>query len=94
MLGQALPYDSLTQLRRAMYEGHPDLARLDTVVPAGADAVARLADLGGECDKAPFASPVRDFYFTNPIARASKVMAELSELAARRRRGEATGTHG
>ena len=29
----------------------------------------------------PFASPIVDFYLTNPIARASKVMAEASALA-------------
>jgi NADH-quinone oxidoreductase subunit G len=28
-----------------------------------------------------FVSPVRDFYLTNPIARASRVMAECSALA-------------
>jgi NADH-quinone oxidoreductase subunit G len=27
-----------------------------------------------------FASPIRDFYLTNPIARASAVMAEMSAL--------------
>jgi NADH-quinone oxidoreductase subunit G len=27
-----------------------------------------------------FVSPVRDFYLTNPIARASAVMAEMSAL--------------
>ncbi|ESR25118.1 NADH-quinone oxidoreductase subunit NuoG [Lutibaculum baratangense] len=94
VLGQQLPYDSLTQLRAAMYKAHPHLAELDTVAPAETDFLGRLAAVGGECDKAPFASPIRDFYFSNPIARASAVMAELSELAARRRRGEATGTHG
>jgi NADH-quinone oxidoreductase subunit G len=28
-----------------------------------------------------FASPIKDFYLTNPIARASAVMAECSALA-------------
>ena len=28
----------------------------------------------------PFASPIGDFYLTNPIARASAVMAEMSAL--------------
>ena len=31
--------------------------------------------------KATFASPVLDFYLTNPIARASRVLAECSSLA-------------
>ncbi|HMK79988.1 MAG TPA: hypothetical protein VK438_10080, partial [Xanthobacteraceae bacterium] len=29
----------------------------------------------------PFVSPVRDFYFTNPIARASATMAECAAIA-------------
>ena len=36
---------------------------------------------GGTPDKAPFRSPIDDFYLTNPIARASAVMAECSALA-------------
>ena len=31
--------------------------------------------------KSGFASPIKDFYLTNPIARASAVMAECSALA-------------
>ena len=34
----------------------------------------------GDLSDAPFVSPVRDFYMTNPIARASVVMAECSAL--------------
>ena len=33
----------------------------------------------------PFASPILDFYLTNPIARASGVMAECSAIARERR---------
>ena len=32
----------------------------------------------GQIDNAPFTSAVADFYFTNPIARASKTMAECA----------------
>jgi NADH-quinone oxidoreductase subunit G len=37
--------------------------------------------MGGNCDKAQLRSSVDDFYFTNPFARASAVMAECSALA-------------
>ena len=46
-----------------------------------ADDVANAAKLGGKLAKAPFKSAVSDFYLTNPIARASAVMAECSALA-------------
>src|SRR3712207_7423477 len=38
--------------------------------------VLRLAERGGDLSGPAFASPIRDFYLTNPIARASAVMAE------------------
>jgi NADH-quinone oxidoreductase subunit G len=42
----------------------------------------------------PFASCVTDFYLTNPIARASAVMQQCSELFVQGAGREATGTHG
>ena len=79
-LGARLPFDSLTQLRAAMNVAHPHLARLDEIVPADPAALSNLAALGGAFDKAAFVSSVEDFYLTNPIARASKVMAESSAM--------------
>ena len=38
------------------------------------------AALGGATDKTSFVPAVGDFYLTNPIARASRVMAECSAL--------------
>ena len=48
----------------------------------------------GELGRAPFASPISDFYQTNPIARASAVMAECSRVFGGGRELGATGTHG
>jgi NADH-quinone oxidoreductase subunit G len=79
-LGAKLPFDSLSQLRAALNSAHPHLAALDDVAPAGADFAA-LAAVGGALDKAPLATTIADFYLTNPIARASKTMAECSALA-------------
>jgi NADH-quinone oxidoreductase subunit G len=80
-LGRKLPYDSLTQLRQAIFKAVPHLARIDEIVPGEAAGVKALATIGGSPEKAPFRSPVEDFYLTNPIARASAVMAECSRLA-------------
>jgi NADH-quinone oxidoreductase subunit G len=79
-LGARLPFDSLTQLRAAMNAAHPHLGRLDEIAPADASVLSDLASLGGAFDKAPFISPIEDFYLTNPIVRASKVMAECSAM--------------
>ena len=44
-------------------------------------AIETLAGRGGDLGDSGFVSPVTDFYLTNPIARASAVMAECSALA-------------
>ena len=81
VLGCTLPYDSVTQLRQLMFAAHPHLMRIDQIEPGNPADVEKLARLGGSVDKAPFTSPVADFYLTNPIARASAIMAECSALA-------------
>jgi NADH-quinone oxidoreductase subunit G len=43
-------------------------------------AISALAKRTGKTGAEPFFSPVRDFYLTNAIARASAVMAEMSAL--------------
>ena len=75
-LGSALPYDSLAQLRQALVAAHPHLAQIDLVIEN--EWQAEPADKMGE---ATFKNAVSDFYLTNPIARASSVMAELSANA-------------
>jgi NADH-quinone oxidoreductase subunit G len=79
-LGATLPWNNLEELRSAMYKIAPQLASLDQVHKADAAALAELAHVKGKTSNAPFMSPVKDFYFTNPIARASKIMAECSAL--------------
>jgi NADH-quinone oxidoreductase subunit G len=81
VLGRKLPYDSLSALRQAMFKATPHLMRIDSIETGQADAIKTLAGKGGSVEKTPFKSPVEDFYLTNPIARASAVMAECSRLA-------------
>jgi len=82
-LGKTLPYDSLDQLRAKLFADHPTFGRIDYVAgPEGAKGLD-LGDLGaaGDLRDEPFASPVKSFYLTNPIARASVTMAECAALA-------------
>jgi NADH-quinone oxidoreductase subunit G len=81
VLGHKLPYDSLVALRKALYASHPHFARIDEIASGGSAELEKLAARVGAHDKAPFHSTVPDFYLTNPIARASAVMAECSALA-------------
>jgi NADH-quinone oxidoreductase subunit G len=85
-VGKKLPYDTLGQLREKLFAEHPTFGQIDHApgsIPAALDLTA--VSVKGEVSDAPFASPVKDFYFTNPIARASVTMADCSaSLAAAR----------
>ena len=80
-LGAKLGYDSLAALRKVLFAAIPHLGRIGDVAAADASGVTALANLGGDFDKAAFAAAIGDFYLTNPIARASAVMAQCSQLA-------------
>ena len=81
VLGMPLPFNSLSQLRAALYAEYPHLARLDAVPTEDLSGLRALAKSTVQTRSARYASPVTDFYLTNPIARASAVMAECSQLA-------------
>ena len=72
-LDATLPFDSLAQLRQALVKEVPHLAQIDTV-PENDWHSEPAGDMGD----ATFRNAVSDFYLTNPIARASTLMAELS----------------
>jgi NADH-quinone oxidoreductase subunit G len=81
VLGHKLPYDSLAQLRQALFKAHPQLQRIDQITPAERADISALAARGGALEKTAFGRALDDFYLTNPIARASAVMAECSLIA-------------
>ena len=89
-LNVTLPYDNLNELRAAMYEAAPHLAQLDTVVAADAPQAPSHDGLGTDA----FTYAVSDFYFTNPIARASAIMADCAKAKDARSDAEGTGTDG
>ena len=75
-LDATLAYDSLAQLRQALVAEVPHLAQIDEIAENAwvLEATDKLGD-------ASFKNAVTDFYLTNPIARASSLMAELSANA-------------
>ena len=82
VVGKKLPYDDLNALRQAMLNDAPSWTALDRAPTCpGADALVWASiGIAGTIANAPFEYGVKDFYLTNPIARASQVMAECSAL--------------
>ncbi len=75
-IGATLGYDSLAQLRQALVAAVPHLAQIDDV-PANEWVIPDA----GAMASGDFHLAVKDFYLTNPIARASALMGELSANA-------------
>ncbi|WP_428696978.1 NADH-quinone oxidoreductase subunit NuoG [Stappia sp.] len=80
-LGKALAFDSLDELRGALYAAHPHMAAIDAIAGDDGTGVANAAARGGKMAGEAFHPAIADFYLTNPIARASATMAECSALA-------------
>jgi NADH-quinone oxidoreductase subunit G len=75
-LGAALPWDSLGQLRQTLVEAVPHLAKIDEVAENEWQPVKP-----GKLGSASFRNAIADFWLTNPIARSSQLMAEMSALS-------------
>jgi NADH-quinone oxidoreductase subunit G len=82
VLETPLPFDSLAELRAAMYAEFPHLAKIDQIAPGDPADVALLAERAPKAPDWDFGIMVPEFYFTNPIARASKTMAECAQVRA------------
>jgi NADH-quinone oxidoreductase subunit G len=82
-VGATPHYDDLFALRQTMIEDAPVLGRLDRIGPEEGAPPFDLTKLGlaGPMNDAAFVSPVKDYYLTNAVARASKTMAECSAAA-------------
>jgi NADH-quinone oxidoreductase subunit G len=83
VLGKRLPYDNRDALRAAIAADAPQFARPGERpdAPAADPAIWDEIGVGSALYSGiPLASPIADFYLTNPIARASLTMAECSRM--------------
>ena len=88
-LGKKLPFDSLDQLRVAMRTANPIFAALDSATKATWAPFGKA----GTISATGFDYPIKNYYMTDAISRASRTMAQCAEefvMGAKAR----TGTHG
>jgi NADH-quinone oxidoreductase subunit G len=81
VMGEPLPFNSLRELRAAMYKEFPHLAQIDQIKQGTPADIRGLAKASVATTGAKYNRTVADFYLTNPIARASAVMGECAALA-------------
>ncbi len=83
VVGKRLPYNDRDALRAAIAVDAPHFAHIGQLPPPPpADAAIwnAIGTAGAVNAALPLASPIADFYLTNPIARASATMAECSRI--------------
>ena len=75
VIGKPLPYDTLADVRAALEKAHPAFASIDSVVPAAWGKFGK----DGKADHSAFGATLSNFYQTDIITRASKVMAQCRD---------------
>ncbi|CAA0809363.1 NADH dehydrogenase [Striga hermonthica] len=78
--GIEMPYDTLNEVRFRMRSVAPNLVQFDEREPAVFSSSALRPEVKEKMDKAPFGVAVDNFYMTDSITRASKIMAQCSAL--------------
>ena len=87
VMNVALPYDDPVQLKNRMWEICPSLIRYDELVPSSTPLEAIQSITSNQLSRHSNSSlktgalslPIKDFYFTDPISRASITMAQCSK---------------
>jgi NADH-quinone oxidoreductase subunit G len=84
-MGVKLPYDTLAQVRERLVKENALFASVGGVTAAAWKPFGR----DGKCDKAPFGVTVENFYRTDVITRASKVMQQCTDAFVNKDKKEA-----
>ncbi|MCP4936549.1 MAG: NADH-quinone oxidoreductase subunit G [bacterium] len=79
-LGKTLPYDNSMELRKQIYEVAPQLAAIGQITSEPISSLRELSHEAIRIQPTPFVLAIDDFYLTNPVTRASVIMAEMSTL--------------
>ncbi len=84
-LGKALPYATQADLRARVVKEFPHFAQMD-IRPNATWSAETSATQSIKAEG--FDYPIRNFYMTDPISRASKTMAQCSELKSKHAHGK------
>lgn len=83
IIGSPLPYDDIYQLRERMWDISPTLLRYDVLEQPSPEltkvGLQQLASVSATASGESMKKPIKDFYMTDPISRASVTMAACSK---------------
>lgn len=75
VVGKALPFDTLAQLREKMFAAAPALASIGNLTKTE----WKIFGTKGTLSSQPLVSTIANFYMTDPISRASETMAKCTD---------------
>ncbi len=81
VLGKPLPYDDLAGVRRKLVDANPVFGRIGYLPRFGCSDRSGPAAGDAPLGEAAFVSPIRNYYQTDPISRASVTMAACTEVS-------------
>ncbi|KAK4430439.1 NADH dehydrogenase [ubiquinone] iron-sulfur protein 1, mitochondrial [Sesamum alatum] len=82
--GVPLPYNTLSGIRSRIGIVAPNLLHVDEREPAAFSSAFLRPEVKDKPDKTPFERAVDNFYMTDSITRASKIMAQCSALLSKK----------
>lgn len=77
MIGKTLPFDNFSQIRSDLFCDYPAFRMIDEVVPSN---ILNLG-LNKACNQSVYRTTINDYYFTDAVTRASKVLRECQKIA-------------
>ena len=89
VLGKPIPCNDLKGVRSMLVDANPSFMTIDGLSSSNWKPFGKA----GEVSDLPFASPIANFYMTDPISRASETMAKCTDAFVASS-GERTGTDG
>jgi NADH-quinone oxidoreductase subunit G len=75
IMTQTLPFDNLAELRQQLFTHYPAFQMIDEVVESDSVTVSQSK----ECSQSVYRTKIKEYYFTDAITRASKVLRDCQK---------------
>lgn len=75
MIGQALPFDNFAEVREALFKDYPAFRMIDEIIACDDVKIS----LNKVCAQAVYRTTIKDYYFTDAITRASRVLRDCQK---------------
>jgi NADH-quinone oxidoreductase subunit G len=75
LMGQTLPFDNFAQVREGMFKTYAEFRMIDQIISSDFTVIKSEKP----CTQSVYRTTIKDFYYTDAITRASKVLRECQK---------------